>query len=134
MSRAWPALVALVLVLAMTVGVAAGAWNLASARAEAAHQRELGEIRLAHERQVQEQRDRAAEALSQLATWRAQRQPRIDTTLQALTHATTASPDWADRPIPDGVRDNLAAALAAAGARPAGGPGAALPAVGRAGP
>jgi len=55
---------------------------------------------------------RAAQAGFRHLEWVAANTPRAAKRREKLDHAITQSPDWGSQPVPDGVRDAIAAALA----------------------
>jgi len=113
---------AVLVALALSAGSAATAWWVTrlyyrEAAAEAAQD--------ARE-QVEAANRRADGAAGAYEAWKAAQRPAIANNERRLDHALETARQWADTPLPDGVRDELAAADAIA---TAGQPEAAVPAV-----
>lgn len=91
----------------------AGGWWLGYQLASASHAKQLKDVQDKAARDKSAADKRADDAAAALERLRSQRAPLIEAAKEQGHHALNASRDWADSPLPAGVRDAAAAIVRA---------------------
>jgi hypothetical protein len=121
----WAKALAALLFMAALVG--AGAWGGSRVTA-GGYEARIAKMETDKAAAILKHQERADEAAARYEEWKAARAPRVAEAKRGFDHAVQAAPDWNRTAVPDGMRNAIDAAIAAATG--SGEPAPAVPAVG----